>query len=446
MKGTLEKSILLEALERLGSDKKTGVLYLTAPSQEIEIHVDQGAIIFITGTNEEARLEHLLIGIKFFSIERIKALLLSAKKENLPLLQLLVNKKLTTLTTAEKLLAFHAQHIVSKAISWPSGTYEFKPAPVTGKLAANIRYDCRQLVRDITSAAEGSTAVNETVADESSQITGPSLKDTILQKMKDLPPNLRTVVKAKKMLASKDSDFKALERILETDQSMAANILKIANSPYYGLSGMISTLKHAISMLGLKTLSQVITLAGTGDFLSQSLKGYSLTAQELRDHSLAVGFGSRSLAAVVNPAEEEDAFIAGLLHDAGKIMLDPYVAERQLSPETRDQGGICDLEKRVLECDHSEIAADVFSQWLFPANVVDAIRFHHIPDQSGGKELAYIVNAADMLSKVKQDEIPIYEIISALDENVSDFLGLGPEDVAAIFIEMKELEKNIASI
>jgi putative nucleotidyltransferase with HDIG domain len=443
MKNTIEKCLLLEAMEDLGSGKKTGVLCLTDPSQEIKLFVDRGAIIYITGSHKQARLEHLLIRNKFFSIERIKDLLFIAKEKNQPLLQLLVNKKLATLATAEKFLAFHARHSMLNALSWPDGNFMFKPARTDGNPAAKIRYDCRQFVRDNTSAAEGSPAVGKTLTEESSQIAGPSLKNTILQTMKDLPPTLLTVVKAKKTLANEDSDFEALQRVLETDQSMVAKILKIANSPYYGMSGKISSLKHAITMLGVKTLSQVITLAGTGDFLNQPLKGYNLSAKELSDHSLAVGFGSRSLAALVSPAVEEDAFIAGLLHDAGKIMLSPYVVENQLCLTTGDQDTICDLEKRVLECDHTEIAADVFSQWLFPDTVVDAIRFHHTPDQSGDTELAYILNAANMLAKVKQDDIPIYEIDSVLDENVSDFLGLEQEDVAAIFIEMKELEKNI---
>ena len=443
MKGALEKSLLLETLERLGSGQKTGLLYLTDSSREIKIYLDQGAIIYITGTIKEARLEHLLIRKKLFSIERIKDLLLMAKKENQPLLQLLVNKKLVSLTTLEKLVALHARNIILEALTWPDGTYEFESTQIDGNRVATIRYDCRQLVRDITSAAEGPAAVEKTLVDESSQITGPSLKDTILQKMKDLPTMLLTVVKAKKMLVGEDSDFEALRRILETDQSMVAKILKIANSPYYGMSGKISSLKHAISMLGLETLSQVITLAGTGEFLNHSLKGYDFTAQEVRAHSLAVGFGSRSLAALVNPAVEDDAFIAGLLHDAGKIMLNPYVAEGQIGPKTGGQDAISDQEKRVLGCDHSEIAADVFSQWLFPDNVVDAIRFHHTPDQSGDKDLAYILNAADMLAKVKQDDIPIYEVSTVLNENVSDFLGLQQEDIAAVFIEMKESEKNI---
>lgn len=447
MQNTLEKRILLETIEDLGSGQKTGVLYLTDPSQEIKIYVDRGAIIYITGTNKQARLEHLLIRKKFFSIERIKDLLIIAKEKNQPLLQVLVNKKLATPVTAEKLMAFHARHSMLNALSWQDGTFEFKPAQTDGNPAAKIRYDCRQFVRDNTREADESTAGEKKRTDESSQITGPSLKNAILQTMKDLPPTLVTVVKAKKTLANENSDFEALQRVLETDQSMVAKILKIANSSYYGMSGKISSLKHAISMLGIKTLSQVITLAGTGDFLNQPLKGYNFTAKEVRDHSLAVGFGSRSLAALVSPAAEEDAFIAGLLHDAGKIMLSPYVAESQLSLTPGGQDTmICDLEKRVLECDHTEIAADVFAQWLFPDTVVDAIRYHHTPDQSGGQELAYILNAADMLAKVKQDDVPIYEIDSVLEENVSDFLGLEQEDVAAIFIEMKELEKNIACI
>ena len=443
MKNTIEKSMLLEAMEDLGSGKKTGVLSLTDPSQEIKFFVDRGAIIYISGTNQQARLEHLLIRKKFFSIERIKDLLSIAKEKNQPLLQVLVNKKLATLATAEKLLAFHARHSLLSALSWPDGNFMFKPSGTDGNPRAKIRYDCGQFVRDNTSAADGSTAVEKPPTDESSPITGLSLKNTILQTMKDLPPTLLTVVKAKKTLANENSDFEALQRVLETDQSMVAKILKIANSPYYGMSGKIASLKHAITMLGIKTLSQVITLAGAGDFLNQPLKGYNFSAKEVSDHSLAVGFGSRSMAALVSPAAEEDAFIAGLLHDSGKIMLSPYVAENQLCLTADGQDTICELEKRVLECDHTEIAADVFSQWHFPESVVDAIRFHHTPAQSGDNELAYILNAANMLAKVKQDDIPIYEIDSVLDENVSDFLGLEQEDVAAIFIEMKELEKNI---
>ena len=444
MKGALEKSVLLETLERLGSGKKKGVLHLTDPSREIKIYLDQGAIIFITGTIKEARLEHLLIRKKLFSIERIKDLLLTAKKENKPLLQLLVNKKLATLAAAEKLMALHTRHIMLKALTWPNGTYEFKPAQTVVNPAAKIRYDCRQLVRDITGEAEGPATVEKNLTDESSRITGPSLKKAILQKMKDLPPMLLTVVKAQKLLASEDSDFEDLQRILETDQSMAAQILKTANSPYYGMSGKISSLKHAITMLGFKTLSQIITMAGTGNFLHQPLNGYGFTANEVHDHSLAVGVGSRSLATLVNPAAEDDAFIAGLLHDAGKIMLNPYAAERQIRPKTGGQDTISDIEKRVLGCDHPEIAADVFSQWHFPGGVVDAVRFHHAPEQSGDKDLAYILNTADILAKVNLDDIPVYEISSVIDENVSDYLGLEPEDVAAIFIEMKEFEKNIA--
>jgi len=60
-------------------------------------------------------------------------------------------------------------------------------------------------------------------------------------------------------------------------------------------------------------------------------------------------------------------------------MLNPHVAESPIRPETGDQDAICDAEQRVLGCDHFEIAADVFSQWRFPVNVVDAIRFHHTP-------------------------------------------------------------------
>lgn len=445
MKSNLEKSLLLESLERLGSGSKTGVLHLSGPSsREIKIYISNGAVIHISGTIKEARLEHLLIGKKLFSTERVQDLLRIAKKENQPLLRVLLNKKLATLASLEKLMAFHARYIIVHALAWSGGTFEFTPARIDGSLTAEIRYDCGQLAHDLTAAADGPAKAEKTDAEEFSQATGPSLKNTILQKMKELPPTLQTIVKAKELIASQDADFEALQRVLETDQSLVAMVLKIANSSYYGMSGKISSLKHSITLLGFKTLAQVITLAATGNFLNQALKGYGFTAQDVRSHSLAVGFGSRKLAAMVNPAAEEDAFIAGLLHDAGKIMLNPYVAEGQICPTEDNREEITDLEKRVLGWDHGEIAAAVFTQWMFPAAVVDAIRFHHTPERSDGNELAYILYASDTLAKIKQDDIPIYEIGSVLNENVSDFLGIEQEDIAAIFIEMKESEKSIA--
>ncbi|CAB1077988.1 hypothetical protein D1AOALGA4SA_5759 [Olavius algarvensis Delta 1 endosymbiont] len=443
MKGNLEKNELLETLRLLESGEGTGVLCLTNSSQEIKIYFEQGDILHITGNIQEARLEHLLIRKKLFSTERIKELLRIARKENQPLLQLLVAEKLATLATLEKLIARLAGDVILKALSWPNGTYEFKSKPMDSRLVAKIRYNCRQLVQDIANEAKGPLAAEQTPEDESSRICGPSLKNTIIQKMKELPPTLQTVVKANKILAGEDTDFEALQRVLETDQSLVARILKIANSPYYGMSGKISSLQHAIRMLGLKTLSQLITLAGTGDFLNRHLKGYGISAREARDHSLVVGFGSRSLAALINPAVEDDAFIAGLLHDAGKIMLDPFIAERQSSSKDDVQDLGVDFEKRELGCDHAEIAADVFAQWRFPAFVVDAIRYHHTPDRIGDNELAYTIHAVDILSKVGRNDMPIYEISSVLNDDVSDFLGVGQEDIAAVFNEMKELEKNI---
>jgi len=444
MKAKLEKQSLLEALERLGSEKQSGVLHLTGGSHQIKIYLDRGSVILITATAKEAQLGELLIRKKLLSTEQLDALLQAAKKEKQPLLHLMVKKKLATHANAEKLLAFHTRQVLSLALAWPGGTYEFKPAPFKGNLGADIRYGCWQAVNDIKSEAPKPPETNKAPAEKKPRVTGPALKKTIMQKMKSLPPTLQTVIEAKKLLVLEEVDFERLERILKTDQSLAATILKIANSAYYGLSGKIGSLKHAISMLGLKTLSQVITMAGTGHFLNQAIKGYGMTARQIHDHSLSVGLGSKSLAARVNPAHEEDVFVAGLLHDAGKIMLNPYLDKGQLRPEAYRHYGICNLEKQILECDHTEIAAEVFAQWLFPDNVVEGIRFHHNPEESGDNNVAYILNAADVLAKVDPEELPLYEIHRALDNDVADFLGLEQEDIAALFMEIKELEKSFA--
>jgi len=192
-------------------------------------------------------------------------------------------------------------------------------------------------------------------------LKGDALKKKILGSVGQLPPMPQTVLKARQIMSNPGSDFKELGDLLETDQAIAAKVLKLANSSYYGLSGKISSIKHASVVLGHKALGELITMGGTASILGKNLEGYGLDAGELWRHSLGVAFGSRIIANRKNPALANDAFTSRLLHDAGKLILNPYLMERKELFDQLIAGGqesFLAAEKTLLEFDHAEIPSE----------------------------------------------------------------------------------------
>ena len=139
----------------------------------------------------------------------------------------------------------------------------------------------------------------------------------------------QVMFKARELMNDPTSSFKALADILEKDQAMATRVLRLSNSAYYGLAGKVTSVQHAAVLLGYKTVGEVVAMATSSKLLGDSLEGYKLDSGDLWKHSLAVAIASRLIAARTNKDLENDAFAAGLIHDAGKIVLNKYVLEEK---------------------------------------------------------------------------------------------------------------------
>ena len=279
------------------------------------------------------------------------------------------------------------------------------------------------------------------------QLSGEALKKRILQSVSDLPPMPQTVFKVREIIANPDSSFKELAEILETDQAIAAKVLKIANSPYYGLSGKVSSIQHASIVLGHKTLGELMTMAGTSGLLNNKLEGYGLEAGDLWQHSMGVAFGSKIIAAQKDASLANDAFTAGLLHDTGKLILDQYVFERKeaFAEFMADgQQSFLRAEKQILGFEHSEIASEACKSWQVPQALSTAIRYHHYPSQSQGDKLAYIVHVADAMAMMAGLGLGIDGLLYKIDDTAFEFLNLQEKDVISIMGEVVESVKEIA--
>ena len=319
-------------------------------------------------------------------------------------------------------------------------------------IGKEIAFPCPGCKGDIeldlrSKSAQDGTPPSSSTPSAKRQPSGKALKQMILRSVSDLPPMPQTVFKVREIIADPKSSFKELSEILEMDQAMAARVLKIANSVYYGLSGKVSSIQHASVVLGHKTLGELMTMAGTSGLLGNRLKGYGLEAGDLWRHSLGVAIGSKIIANKKNPPLANDAFTAGLIHDAGKLILDQHVLERKEAFEefmADGQQSFLNAEKQILGFDHSEIASEACKSWRVPQTLTIPIRYHHYPSRSKGDKLAYIVHMADAIAMMTGLGLGIDGLLYNMDDEAAEFLGLQQQDVSNIMGEVVESVENIA--
>ena len=268
-------------------------------------------------------------------------------------------------------------------------------------------------------------------------LRGDTLKKKILRTIKDLPAMPQIVLKAQEIIADVNADLNDFERTLEADQALASTVLRVANSAYYGQCSKVSTIRRAAVILGFKTLGEIVILASSSKLFDKPLKGYGLVPEYLWRHSLAVAFGSKIIANRKKYKLANDAYIAGLLHDTGKLILDPFVLERKaiFDRHTEVDGmSLPEAEKSIFGFDHAEIAGLVCKKWNFPELIYNAIRFHHYPLKIANNELAFITYTADKIAKwcVKDTEAVILEI----DDTMKKMLGIQDDEMELIMDEM----------
>jgi len=273
------------------------------------------------------------------------------------------------------------------------------------------------------------------------QPSGIKLKYGILRTMDDLPAMPHVVKKAQEIMSKPDSTIKELAKVIELEQAIATRLLKMANSAYYGLSGKVSSVQHASVLLGFKTLGELISVAGISNLLSKDLKGYELDSGDLWQHSIAVAFGSRIIANRKDTEFGNLAFFAGLIHDAGKLILDPYVYERKDAFDefmAEGEHSFLSAEKTILGFDHSEIAFELCQKWKIPNDQSLAIKYHHNPSLSDGNELAFTLHMADYIAMTNGYRSGTDGNHYQPEEGVMEFLNLREEDVEHIKKDVQE--------
>jgi len=233
---------------------------------------------------------------------------------------------------------------------------------------------------------------------EEMEITGKDIPDPIMTKVSSFPSMPKAAVKLRELLAKEDVEMDEIEGILRHDPGLATNVLRLANSAFFGIPRKVETLKHAVMLLGVKRFAQIAVSAGMSKTIDKAVEGYDLSPGELWLHSIAVSNTAEALARHKKLAETNDVFTPALLHDMGKLVLGPFVKEeRQKIGRIMATGQPLEVaEQMVLGTDHAEIGALILDRWSFPDDIVNAVRWHHEPERNETpttkSDMAYLSN------------------------------------------------------
>ncbi len=233
-------------------------------------------------------------------------------------------------------------------------------------------------------------------------LSGRELIRKIIADTGALPAMPQVMVKVQHMVRLHGTTPAQLAKVVESDPALVAGILKVANSAYYGFRGKVSTILHASTLFGTRRLAELITAMSAGGVMGNAIEGYALKAGDMWRHSIAVAFMAAEIAVATGSESSDSAYMAGLLHDIGKLVLDPYVCQRKLLFDyyrSRNSGRpIQDAERAILGFDHATIAAILCETWDLPRTIAFGIRHHHRPSSTGNHQLSHIVHLADYVA------------------------------------------------
>jgi putative nucleotidyltransferase with HDIG domain len=251
---------------------------------------------------------------------------------------------------------------------------------VGGNLGRLLRLRMDRGVVEFASSAN----IGQDIRKEAIDSSGPD-KTELVKSIKGLPPFSHVATRLFGRIEDETVAFAELKEEIYKDQSLTANILKLCNSAYFGLPHRITTLSHATVLLGMNNLKKIILTALIKPVYSRKANIYFLKKGDLFRHALGCALTVEWLARPKGYADPEEAFVAGLLHDVGKVVLGECALEqfdrimRKIIEEGKD---LVRAEEEVFGYNHAEVGAWVAEAWHLPPLLKDVILCHHRPPEA----------------------------------------------------------------
>lgn len=274
--------------------------------------------------------------------------------------------------------------------------------------------------------------------------------------MKDLPTLPSVVLRVNQALMDNLATIDSVSEIIGRDPALTSKVLRLANSSYYGLSYHVDTLARAITVLGFNAIRSLAATVSVFKIFGRDMKG-------LWHHSLGCAIASKALVHRMDTELQEKAFICGLIHDIGKVVIAQNLPGETTEVLRRLEDGnavdMAEIEKDLIGFTHPEVGALIAEKWHFPKEFSLAIRLHHCLDvpgtgdkpsgaagmeeEDGSSILIYAVYAGNQVAKnlglgkswnkrVKEIHALVWEILGLAEEELPELFTGITEDFSSI--------------
>lgn len=265
----------------------------------------------------------------------------------------------------------------------------------------------------------------------------------IVKKVEDIESLPYTITKIISLADNPNSNIHDMENLILKDQALTTKILRLANSTHYGYARRISTISEATILLGFQAIKGIALASTVKPFLKEELKGYSLEKDFLWTQSQTCAIISRFIARKFKYTNPEEAYIAGLLRDIGKTILNEQMLKEYneiLEKVVKEDISFLDAESEILGFDHAEVGEKVATKWGFPQSLVEAIGYHHTPDLSSlNPILVSIVHIADAITMMMGIGLGLDGLQYNISETALKNLDLNEMDIQDIISDITDL-------
>jgi HD-like signal output (HDOD) protein len=222
-----------------------------------------------------------------------------------------------------------------------------------------------------------------------------------------LPPMPVVMTELIDVLHSDTADFRTIGNIISKDPSMTMNVLKIANSAFYGLPYNVTTVEQAMRMLGINEIASLCISCATNRSLKAPPGVKTVDFEAFWKHSVATGVFGKILSRTLNIRRGENLYLAGLVHDVGVVILDRFkheVYNEIVDLTFKENIPILEAEQRVMGASHDTVGGWLMEKWKLPEVFLDVTRYHHNVNDAPEKNkvVVALISLADQLARLKE--------------------------------------------
>ncbi len=270
----------------------------------------------------------------------------------------------------------------------------------------------------------------------------PELAKKLTLAVERMPAFPKSVQKILELTRNLDCEPKQLVQVIEKDPVMTVKILRVLNSAYYSLPNKITSVNHSVVYLGFNTIKNLaLSIASVGILPKQNIAGFDI--QQYLLHSLTTAGIAKLLGAKLPGTDPMDCYIAGLLHDFGKVVFAQFLSNdfsQAMLKSSHETLSLHVAEQQIIGVDHSVVGSMLAEKWQFPQALIDCIRNHHSDEGEGGMWAS--IYAANQISKKMAFGNSGNPCIEPLPPAVRDCFGGDIDDIAATLGDLSKIAEE----